>query len=387
MPGDKIGEITLSRAPNKNGDFSIFNYCDPHISIQRPVTLVTECRVPRSDYLFVGYGEFASSMDELDSTWQSQTWELYIDGKPLALSSFGAFDVDLGNKVRVWNIALENISPGLHKLRYVSYKTNKPQDVNDLTWVFTVIDQIASATPPPTIEAGSYPVLSSAFMIGLNPYKSEKANLNFMFYVPAQYGKDTQQKWPLILYLHGIGLRGDDLNELRFGELPAILQYEADFPFLAVAPQMPWNDENPSWSRDEMVDSLLVLLDEVQEKYSVDSNRIYLTGASLGGGGTWEIGLRYPTRFAALAPVMGFYGYPFGVPDHICDLKDVPVWAFHGENDLTVPLEAEKGLVDALTACGGNVKFTVYEDAGHDVDARTYKNPELFTWMLAQSLK
>jgi predicted peptidase len=221
----------------------------------------------------------------------------------------------------------------------------------------------------------------------MHPYRSETTDLNFMFYAPNGYRAGHQQKMPLVLYLHGTSLRGDDLDRLRIGEFTAILQYEPNFPFLVVAPQLPARDDTRSWSRGEIPGKLFALLEEIQNKYSVDAKRIYLSGSSLGGGGTWEIGLSRPDYFAALVPVMGFYGYPFEVPKNICDLKDVPVWAFHGENDLTVPLEAEQGLVDALRTCGGDVQFTVYPGAGHDVDAKAYKTPELFEWMLAQSLE
>lgn len=390
-PGDRIGAMRLATAGLGNLEDTIFNFCDPQLGAQL-VALTVECRVSRSEYLFVGYGEIANSTGQLDEQWNSKTWELWIDGAPVDLAAFGTLDANLGRYIRVWNIALENIPPGTHVLRYVAREIENPQNSTDLTWVFTVDDQIvsspptASPVPSPSAEPGSYPPLTSAVNVGLYPYRSEGADLNFMLYVPRRYAESPPPAMPLILYLHGSGLRGDDLDKLRIGELTAILQYEADFPFLVVAPQLSSDDENRSWSRNDMPGRLFRLLDEVRELYSVDPKRIYLTGSSLGGGGAWEIGLAYPDYFAALVPVMGFYGFPFEVPENICDLKDVPVWAFHGENDLTVPLEAEQGLVEALRACGGNVQFTVYPGAGHDVDARVYKTPELFEWMLAQSL-
>lgn len=391
-PGDQIGAIKLVKGEQANLEDSIFNFCDPQLGSQF-VTLTIECQVTRSDYLFVGYGEVANSIEDLNEQWLKKRWELSIDGMPVDLAAFGTLDVDLGRNIRVWNIALENIPPGLHVLRYKASEIENPQHVTDLTWSFTVADQTVSTTPTssplptPSSEPGVYPLLSSEVNLGMHPYRSDKANFNFMFYVPASYQADTQQKMPLILYLHGTGLRGDDLDKLRIGEFTAILQYEPDLPFLVVAPQLPANDENRLWSMNDIPERLFQLLAEVQEIYPVDSKRIYLTGSSIGGEGTWEIGLNHPKYFAALVPVMGFYGYPFRVPENICDLKDVPVWAFHGDTDLTVPLEAEQGLVDALRACGGNAQFTIYPGAGHNVDAQVYKMPELFEWMLAQSLK
>lgn len=391
-PGDTIGSMRLVQAQYASVERSIFNFCDPQFGSQS-VVLTVECRVSRSDYLFVGYGEIANSMEKLDQQWRSKTWKLSIDGNPVDLAAFGTLDVDLGRKIRVWNVALEGISPGSHALRYEAREIENPQNVTDLTWLFTVVDQTGSSSaapspaPTPSGETGVYPLLSSTVQTGMYPYRSNTTDLNFMFYVPSSYQQDHHQKMPLVLYLHGTSLRGDNLDKLRIGEFTAILQYEPNFPFLVVAPQLPANDENRSWSRNGMPEKLFKLLDEIRGIYAVDEKRIYLTGSSLGGGGTWEIGLRYPDYFAALVPVMGFYGYPFEVPNNICDLKDVPVWAFHGENDQIVPLEAEQGLVDALRACGGDVRFTVYPGAGHNVDAQAYKTPELYEWMLAQSLR
>ena len=136
-----------------------------------------------------------------------------------------------------------------------------------------------------------------------------------------------------------------------------------------------------------MVNSLFALLDEIQANFAVDTKRIILTGVSAGGEGTWEIGLRYPNRFAGLVPVMGYYGYPFTVPSNICDLKNVPIWAFHGAKDELIPLDAEEGLVNALKACGGNIQFTIFPNGNHGIEDEAYATPDLYEWMLAQSLK
>lgn len=394
QPGDMIADMKLVTSSPAKAANTIFNYCTPYLGSQ-PAVLTFECQTPRSDFLFIGYGEIANSKDELEKKWKTRTWDLFVDGNPVDLSAFGTLDVDRGKKIRVWNVGLENISPGAHVLRYVAREIENPQNVTDLTWSFIMTEQTVSPSPTsspipastPSFEPGAYPPLTSTVAVGMFPYRSEATGFNFMFYVPSGYQADHQQEMPLVLYLHGTGLRGDNLDKLRIGEFTAILQYEKNFPFLVVAPQLPANDESRLWSMNDIPERLFQLLDEVRKIYAVDSKRIYLTGSSIGGEGTWEIGLKHPKYFAALVPVMGFYGYPFKVPDTICDLKDVPVWAFHGENDLTVPLEAEQGLVDALRACGGNAQLTVYPGAGHDIDAQAYKTPELFEWMLAQSLK
>jgi predicted peptidase len=95
--------------------------------------------------------------------------------------------------------------------------------------------------------------------------------------------------------------------------------------------------------------------------------------------------LSHPEYFAALAPVGGYFGYPFEVPENICDLKDVPVWAFHGGRDPAVPVEVEQKLVDALSACGGNARMTVSPDMKNDVPYNVYTDPELYEWLSSNS--
>jgi predicted peptidase len=177
------------------------------------------------------------------------------------------------------------------------------------------------------------------------------------------------------------------LETLKYEALPQILAFTPDFPFIVVIPQL--TEAEDYWTEEEVVASLFLILEEVQENYAVDSEKIYLTGVSLGGNGVWEIGLRYPGRFAALVPVAGFYGDTASVevPENICDLKDVPVWAFHGAKDPIVPLFAEEDLVNALKSCGENAQLTVYPDGDHDISGQVYNDQELYTWLLSQSLK
>jgi poly(3-hydroxybutyrate) depolymerase len=386
-PGDKIGEMTLSARQAESVEFSIFSYCDPFLAETDPPVVVKECQVPRLTYLVIGYGEYAGTQEELDASWQSKSWELYVDGKQVDLSAFGTFDVDLGEKVRAWKVTLENLSPGVHNLRYIIRSLDGESEPDDVTWKFTVADEDIVDLSTPTPAPVSYPALTSAINPGQHEYTSEKAQFNFLLYLPLDYGKEPQKKWPLILFLHGSDLSGNDLNRLKIGELSGVLEYADDFPAIVVSPQLSGEGERQIWFQDEPTNALFTLLDEIQATYSVDPKRIYLTGSSLGGGGTWTIGLRYPDKFAALVPVMGFHGYPFDIPGNICDLKDVPIWAFHGVNDEFVPLDAEAGLVDALRACGSDIKFTVYEDAGHDIAQRVYLNPSLYMWLFSQTLE
>ena len=130
---------------------------------------------------------------------------------------------------------------------------------------------------------------------------------------------------------------------------------------------------------------MLGLLDEVVNRYRVDKRRIYLTGLSMGGFGTYYIALDHPERFAAIVPICGGLTWWAGFHERVAALKDMPVWVFHGAKDETVPVEASQEAVDALRAVGNDARFTVYPEAGHDSWTETYNNPDLYTWLLCHS--
>ena len=204
---------------------------------------------------------------------------------------------------------------------------------------------------------------------------TKTVKLNYLLFLPKDYGEYPQQKWPLILFLHGAGERGNDLNLIKAHGIPKIVEQRENFPFIAVSPQCPKH----SWWPVE-VEALNALLDDVIERYAVDTKRIYLTGLSMGGYGTWALATAYPERFAAIAPICGG-----GDPDEACALKDIPVWVFHGAKDAVVSVEESKKMVKALEDCGGDVRFTIYPEADHDSWTETYDNPELYVWFLRHS--
>jgi predicted peptidase len=123
-------------------------------------------------------------------------------------------------------------------------------------------------------------------------------------------------------------------------------------------------------------------VDEMTEKYKVDPERIYLTGLSMGGYGTWSIGCSYPGRFAAIVPICGG-----GIPIRAGNLKSVPVWAFHGAKDPVVPLSQSQQMTDAVNRAGGSAQLTVYPEAEHDSWTQTYNNPQLYDWLLSHRKK
>ncbi len=204
--------------------------------------------------------------------------------------------------------------------------------------------------------------------------------LPYLLSLPKGYGDDPQQQWPLILFLHGAGERAlNDMNLLRKHGIPRVVE-ERDLPFITVSPQCPPN----TWWSDH-IDALIILLDQTMACYAVDPRRVYLTGLSMGGYGSWHLATEHPQRFAALVPICGGGAWFLGFPERVRLLKDIPVWAFHGAKDDLVPVAESEKLVKELQRCGGNVRFTVYPDAGHDSWTETYNNPQLYEWLLQHS--
>ena len=129
----------------------------------------------------------------------------------------------------------------------------------------------------------------------------------------------------------------------------------------------------------------MALLDEVLATYSIDANRVYITGISQGAGVTWELSVTFPDRFAAVVPIAGDI---LGDQERVCNLKDVPVWVFHGDSDTAVPPSSSSSLVEVLEGCNGNVKFTLYPDVGHlESGRKAYADQALYDWLLRQSLE
>jgi predicted peptidase len=202
----------------------------------------------------------------------------------------------------------------------------------------------------------------------------QTVRLRYLLFLPQEYRTHDQQgeRWPLILFLHGMGERGDDLELVKIHGIAKIVETQPDFPFIALSPQCP---DGTMWWHHNLI--LKGLLEEVIAHHAVDPDRVYLTGLSMGGYGTWSLAMAYPQMFAAIAPICGG-----GMPEWAMTLKEVPVWAFHGAEDPFVPLEQSQRMVDALRAQGGDVRFTIYPGVGHDSWTQTYENPELYQWFL-----
>lgn len=203
--------------------------------------------------------------------------------------------------------------------------------------------------------------------------------LNYLLYVPRAAASQPDKKWPLILFLHGAGERGSEVWLVAKHGPPRIVREQPDFPFIVVSPQCP---AGRVWDNDEV----LALLDEILATQPVDPTRVYLTGLSMGGYGTWSLGLAHPERFAAIVPICGG-GDPLKAlladPKKAEALRSLAVWAFHGAKDPVVKLSESERMVEALRRVGvREVELTVYPEAQHDSWTETYANPRLYEWLL-----
>lgn len=205
-------------------------------------------------------------------------------------------------------------------------------------------------------------------------------------------GYEASRKYPLVIFLHGAGERGDD-NEKQLihgmGEFASEAVREK-YPAFVLAPQCPtgqvWGGlsrlaKNPT-PPDQLSPALAATLQvvaQLQREFAIDEKRIYITGLSMGGYGTWDALAKRPELFAAAVPICGG-----GRPETAARFKDVPIWAFHGADDRTVPPERSREMIEALKAAGGEPKYTEYPGVGHNSWVRAYRDMELYAWLFAQ---
>ncbi|MFN3754806.1 prolyl oligopeptidase family serine peptidase [Flavobacterium sp.] len=189
--------------------------------------------------------------------------------------------------------------------------------------------------------------------------------------------KVVKTKKPLIVFLHGSGEKGTDLEKLKIhGPLKYIKNNKLDAFILA-----PQCALNANWEAE----SLYQLIQKICKENNIDTRRIYLTGLSLGGWGTWDLALAHPELFAALVPIAGFVNVV--QEDSLCKLKDIPTKIFHGLLDDSVDFNYAATAYEKLKACNTNVKLTIFDDANHDSWSRVYDTKEIYDWMLQQVKK
>ncbi|HAM70928.1 MAG TPA: phospholipase [Verrucomicrobiales bacterium] len=224
--------------------------------------------------------------------------------------------------------------------------------------------------------AGAPPSLQAFSKESFRPKAAARIPIRYLLYLPQGYSR--RQAWPLILFLHGSGERGNDLGQVTRHGIPKQISEGRQMPFIVVSPQCP---EGMVW--EDL--PLMALLDTIEKDHRVDPSRIYVTGLSMGGYGTWDLVIRHPERFAAAAPVCGGGSTVrlilLSAEDRKA-LQKVGIWAFHGESDDVVGFQESERLVAAIKAAGGTAKLTRYPKVGHDSWVQAYNDPALLPWFL-----
>lgn len=203
--------------------------------------------------------------------------------------------------------------------------------------------------------------------------------IDYLLYLPEDY--EAGKKSPCLLFLHGRGESYGPLSLVKQWGPPRLIDKGMKMPFIVVSPQCP---ERPaSWSQAEQQSHIARLLGHIEKTYAVDKGRLYLTGLSMGGGGTWRLLATHPNRFAAVAPVCGRTN-----PADAEKLKDVPIWVWHGLQDSVIPPSESQKMVDAIRAAGGKkIIYTTLEGIGHNSWSATYASPDLYQWFSRHSLE
>lgn len=196
----------------------------------------------------------------------------------------------------------------------------------------------------------------------------------YLLSLPDGYDDDKNKRWPLVVFLHGSGERGTDLNLVKKHGPPKRIEEGQKIPAIIASlqcePKQIWNPHG-----------VKALTDHLAATHRVDASRIYLTGLSMGGFGTWETALEHPDTYAAIAPICGGAGVRWVMAERIAHL---PCWIFHGAKDTAVEPAFSQKMYDALKKAGSPVKFTLYPEAKHDSWTETYANPEFWSWLFAQ---
>jgi len=320
---------------------------------------------------------YGFTTEEVQSKWETFVYTVTIDGQPVDLPAFGTIDF-VHERTQLYMRAYNMVLIGTEPIT-LSVHDKGSLTLSNESWE----EDTLIAFEPAAVDDPIQPLSTAAQRLGQHPYTSQQTNFELLFYLPGEYDKDPQKSWPLILYLHG-GMNVTSLDWVRNKPIPAQLDSQPEFPFIVASPLHTGDYQH--WSQPKVMEELLTLVAELQFLFNINPDQIYLTGWTDGANGVWELGLAHPEIFAALAPAGGYIDYPYAVPSNICDLKDMPIWAFHGEDDSDVPLNAEQMLVEALKACGSNtIQFTTFPDAGHEIYATAYADLNLYTWMLEQS--
>lgn len=251
-------------------------------------------------------------------------------------------------------------------------------------FLFVLIFTITGCAPSDDDSStASHPFFSSdKQQSGQMPYSfiaSTGEEVRFLLYIPENF--DSGKKWPLLVFLHGSGENGQNIEDLLNRTPLNYIESPEEFPFILVSPQLP----SGYWIK--FIDPIEELVSYLSTQLPIDSDKKYLTGLSIGGTGTWQYALRYPDSFSAIAPIAGgpASSYSDPVPEEICNLIELPIWAFHGGKD-QYALSDSIAAVETLEACNAIIKFTLYPDADHPQTwEKAYADPDLYQWFLDQA--
>lgn len=225
-------------------------------------------------------------------------------------------------------------------------------------------------------------LMSIVILFSCSSQSQSYKKYHYLTYLPTNYENEELKNYPVIFFLHGASLRGDDINKIEKYGIPKLIKDGKDFDFIVISPQCPlemtWASEN--W--------FIKTFEDVKIKYRIDTNKVYLTGMSLGGEGTWYIAEKHPDFFAAIAPVCGRSSNIESIKKDIHKISNMPIWLFHGEQDKTYTVTESDDIYEKLVKINKDVKYTRYPNLGHwATHDSTYKNDELYNWFLEHSKK
>ncbi len=204
------------------------------------------------------------------------------------------------------------------------------------------------------------------------------ARYPYLTYLPSDYQHDEAKRWPLIIFLHGASLRGDNPEKIKKYGIPKLVREGWEFEFIIISPQCPLYKD---WSSDIWFPAFF---GDIRKKFRIDTNRVYLTGLSMGGEGTWYIAEQYANSFAAIAPVCGRVSHIPDIERDIEMIARIPVWIFHGAKDNVYPVEESDHMYQWLRELNPEIQYTRYPDLGHGATHdSTYKYKNLYAWFLA----
>jgi predicted esterase len=209
------------------------------------------------------------------------------------------------------------------------------------------------------------------------PLRPQKLRYDYLTYLPRNYDADPAAQWPAIIFLHGGSSRGSDLKRVKANGIPDRIERGKELPFIVIAPQCPIDKR---WETDDWFD---IFCAEITTRYRIDTNRIYLTGLSLGGSGTWYLAMKHPSTFAAIAPISGKTSHLQFIMDSANTLARIPIWIVHGTGDEIVDVAETYRIAKRLDQCNVNYSLSTFEGYKHwQTQWEVYGEDKIYSWFL-----